>query len=207
MGSPLDDLRNISKQINAKKAETERNLKVAHQKERKNLSQKSFDQQQERKQAAHATAEKSKKIKITILSIFIAVLSVILLCIIRFVCFPKEPPAPPVTLLSDNFTALKHTEPDYKSIKTFTKEIISTVKNGEPIKDSKWYKGLTSGKRELYIQKLKDAVKLPGLTFTGAEYNKDSGIFKALFKSGDDTSLTVKLVFDKNYKFHIVKIQ
>ena len=207
MGSPLDDLRNISKQINAKKAETEHNLKVAKQKERKDLSQKSLDKQQERQESAVVAAEKSKKIKIIILSVFITVLSVILLCIIRFVCFPKELPAPPVTLVSYNFTNLKQGEPDYKSIETFTEEITSAVKKGTPIKASKWYSGLSAEKRELYSRKLKEDVKLPGLKFIGAAYNKKSGIFKALYKSDDETSLIMKLVYDKNYKFHVVKIQ
>ncbi len=207
MASPLDDLRNMSKKVNAKKLETEKNLNTLKKKERVALSQKSIDQQQERKQLTKEGADKSKKIKIAILVTLISILSVILFLITYYLCFPPQITNGPITLVSDNFLTIKATDPNYSTIKIFTSKIINTASNEKQITDSQWYKGLSLLKRKSYQKILDNYVKKSKIVFIWAKYNKESGIFKIRYESDDESALTFKLVYDKNYKFKIVKVQ
>lgn len=207
MGSPLDDLRNISKQINAKKIETEKNLEAMKREERNSLSEKSLYQQHKREHSSDALAKKSDKIKIIILTIVISITSIILCVIAYKVIFQKKNSTAHVILVSDNLTDIKPGTPTYIEIKEFLKDLINTVSKGKKIKADKWYQALPPNKRKIYQKILEDAIKDNVLTFTWAKENKELGIFTVRYKSDKDIEVSLKLVYDKDYKLKIVKIQ
>jgi len=206
MGSPLDDLRNISNQVNRKKVESERNIKTIQKKERETLSKKSLDHQHQRKELSKDALKQAKKMKTGVMAILISVVICILFFIIQYVYSSMNVSTGPVALMSDNFIILESGDERYPKLFSFTTKIIKAVNNASKIKADQWYKGLPLQKIERFQKTLKKKISKSGMVIQKIRYNEENQIFEIQTESDNQEKLTLKIIYDTNNKLKIIKV-
>jgi hypothetical protein len=206
MGSPLDDLRNMSNQINRKKAESEEKTKIMQKQEREQLSRKSLDQQQQRKELSKKTAKQAKKMKTGVVVTLASVIIFLLFFIIQYIYSSMTASSGPVTLLSDNFTPLSNSDERYPELFSFARKVIISAGEGSDIKADRWYKALSSKKQERFENTLKQKAAAPEMIIQDIKYNDKSEIFEVQGMGSDKTELTLDIIYDMNNKLKIVKV-
>jgi len=205
MGSPLDDLRKVTNQVNRKKIESERNMQTIQKNERDKLSRKSFDQQQKRKEEAEEVAKRTKKIKNRVMLALASLVICILFFVSLYVHSTLTDSNGPVELISDN-SKIYDNGTNYTEIVSFTQGVTEQENSDKNLTTkSQWYKGLSADK----IAKFKDTIKrktsTSDMTTKEVKYDEDKEVFEVHSES-EDSELIIRIICDENNNFKIIKV-
>ncbi len=206
MGSPLDELRKVSTQVEKKKEENIKHVRQHKQLERDFLSKSTVEHKLEMHQKSKLLGKRSQKIKLGILITVFSIFGFIMYFTIRYIVLGQSLSMGKVGLVSDGFKILDATEPDYSIISSFIKNFTNSYKKNPSEVKSQWYHGLPEGKKIRYQKVLNKMIKIPGMDFKRIKFNKETGWFQVWYEAEDKASLTFNLVYDENYELKIVKI-
>lgn len=206
MSSPLDELRNTTKSLQQKK---EQNLKKTHDmrlEQQELLSKGSTERHEQIKKDAKAMAAKSKKIKITILAIVIALLCGLLAVSIHMVATNTYNVSKSSELLSDRTTLLDANNKDYVPLKKFMKSIITDFKKKPEIDTIPWYSSLSLERRERYFDTMVNLKFNDSWEMDAIQEDKVREKFSIKFKNDSGDEITFDIIYNPEMMLRVVKI-
>jgi hypothetical protein len=206
MSSPLDDLRNTTKSLQQKKDANVEKIKQEQLHQQEILEKKLIDQRKQAKQEARALANKSRNIKITILSVIIASLCVFLAYSINMMIKGASTTAKKSKLVSDDSNGIDANHKDYVSLKKLSKLMISNFQKNPDNPNLPWYESLPIEKKKCYLELLKDMNFDDTWAMHTIREDKKREKFNMTFKDGAGNSITFEIIRNPDLILKIVKI-
>ncbi|NOY74913.1 MAG: hypothetical protein GXP32_03875 [Kiritimatiellaeota bacterium] len=206
MTSPLDDLRNTTKSIQQKQ---EKNLKQTQRQrlEQQELLAKSSDERQQQIRAdAKALANKSKKMKIIVMSIVVALLCALFAFFVRVFVSGNRVSSRKTDLASSGEFDLDANDNEYVPLKKFITKTIADFKKNKDAASIRWYSTLPAGRRERYAKTMRD-LELDD-SWSVYEIRKDPKRerFSIHCRKDKKRSIFFEVVYNDDMEFEIVKV-
>ena len=206
MGSPLDDLRKISSQVEKTQKDNAKNLHAHRQLERDLLSEDSLDKQNKRKLESSAVVKRGERFKLFAILFSFVIAASLIFFFIKFVILGGSISSEKVGLVSDGLDTLDATSEEYTESTIFINGFVDKY-NKTPAKTKiPWYSGVPAGKKLRFTEVLDKKLNLSGMDFRRIRHNKESGVFQAWYEDGEDAALVFNLIENDNFEYEIVKI-
>ena len=201
MGSPLDELRQIKKQV----ADTQDAIKNNQRLQKEKLANSTVDKKLQRDAYIKEINKKSKKLKAFFLACGLLLVALVIFFMLQCILLSDSKKLD-VKLLTDERKQITANDNSYLKLSTFTDKIIDTYKKKPSNSTIPWYHSLPAERRERYKKILDEHINMPGLSFTSVNEEKDDGIFQVVYTSTDGNYMTIELVYNDDFKLRVVKI-
>lgn len=206
MSNPLDELRNTTKSLQQKKEDNLHKTQELRLKQQERLSKESSDRQKKTKKDAKSLARKSRRIKITILSIVIALLCAFLAISIRMVLTGTYTTSNTSELLSDKTSGIDANHKDYVPLKKFMKSIIADLQKKTDIDTIQWYSSLPMDERERYFKTIKELKFDDTWEMDMIKEDPKREKFSMEFKNDSGDAITFDIIYNPDMVLKVVKI-
>ena len=207
MTDPLDELRNTTKSIQQKK---EANLNQAHKErlqQQELLAKNSAERQQELKDDARKASEKSRRIKIVILSILIVGLCAFLAFSIHMVFSGAGYTATRKSALaSSDRTELDANDKDYIPVRKLARKILADFGRDGEKSIACWYTSLSTGRKERYLETMRKLKLNSSWSVKKIEKDVKRERFSVLCANGKKNSVTLDVVYNDDMELKLVKV-
>ena len=201
MGSPLDELRQIKKQVDQKKEAIKANQRL----EKDHLANSTIQKKQKRDAQIKEINQKSKTLKAVFIACGFLIIALVMFFVVQFI-FLSGSKKMDVKLMSDGFKTVSASDDSYLKLSTFTDKLIDTYRKKPKSSTIPWYHSLPTERRQRYKNFLDDHINMPGLSFKSIKTNKDGDMYQVIYESTDGNTLTIELVYNDDFKLRIVKI-
>ena len=203
MGSPLDDLRNISRQVEKKRSETAKELAVKKQAAKKELARVTREKRVERElEEAHAV-ERSAKLKILALAGGFIIVAVLVFSIVYILFFSAGQQEKNVYLVSDGFSGISPASPQFQQVSAFVSSLISGMKQEDF--DFPWYHAVPEKRRERCISIFREKIGA-GLKIDHITMDNNTDCYHVYLKGPEDDSVVMNLIEDDSGNLEVTRI-
>jgi hypothetical protein len=206
MTNPLDELRNTTKSIHQKQEDNLKKTKEQRLEQQQLLAKNSGEHQQQVQDDAKRIAEKSKRIKITIMSIVILLLGILFAFSIRMVMSGTHMASSKSSLASSDKIELDANDNEYIPLKKFIKKTLADLQKKHEIEDISWYSSLPRGRKERYFKILTTMGLNDKWSIYSIQKDPKRERFSVICKNGKKALFTLDIVYNDDMEFRIVKI-
>ena len=204
MGSPLDDLRKISNQVEKKRSETAKELAVKNQTAKEELARVTREQRLERQREEALAGKRSEKLKFFLIIAGFSTAALLIFLLVYFMFFGGGDVAGNIQLVSDGFSEMPPNDPQYPEVTAFALKVVERDDHDES--ETPWYHALPASGRERFgnilRRKKSDAVFKP----VQASKDEETGCFHVFLRSDIGTSLVINIVSGENGKLAVTRI-
>lgn len=205
MGSSLNDLRNLNKEIERKKQKAEQDKRQKGAAEREMLSENMKAGIKERQAKAGKMASNTKALKTLISIIFIGALAIIAAFVVRGMMSVDSDPKKLAVLLDNDLQELDAMHEDYREVTTFFKKIVTKIQSGEDLDVFDWASNITDSSKERSLANL-NVLSSGAWTIKTIGYNEKLGVYTIYCSESENgKEFTLRLTENKTYKLKLVK--
>jgi len=207
MGSPLDDLRKLTNELEKKKEENLKHEIEVSVKERATLSQQTLEKKLERAQTAAAAkkdAKKSRSRKIIISLSFVLLMTAA--SITLYIHYTDSMNKLNVLLADKNFAPLKASNEYHSLLKETFSPIINAYCKKSEHPDIRWYPSMPESKKTNYSLLLES--KLPGKAYYLKEIllNEKNHHYRLIFKNMQQDLIVLEVIMNNDDLPEVVKV-
>ncbi|MCK5845018.1 MAG: hypothetical protein KAG97_09940 [Victivallales bacterium] len=206
MTNPLDELRNTTKSIHKKQEENLKSTKEQRLRQQELMAKNSAQRQQDVQDETKAIADKSKRIKITIMLFLILLLCVLLAFSIRLAISGNYSAIGKSNLASNDKIEMDAKDNEYISLKKIIKKTIADFQKNKEIENIPWYSSLSVGRKTRYFKIMTDLGLNDAWSIRSIWKDSKRERFSIVCAKCNTASLTFDVVYNDDMELRIVKV-